>query len=107
MTKFTGGEWVADIRGGCCAVYEKSRENDTAGMHSDDERNIYYSSAGAKYNGKHWEMSKEDIANAHLIAAAPDMYNLLSEISDLDECQMIKGAIYEVLEKARGEHKND
>ena len=72
--KFTKGEWFADIRGGCCAVYEKSREEDTPDCHNDDERNIHYSNSGANYNGHHWVMSDEAIANAHLIAAAPEMY---------------------------------
>ena len=79
--KFTKGVWIADIRGGCCAVYEKSRESDTQGCHFDDDRNIYYSSHGASYNGHHWIMSPESIANAHLIAAAPEMYEMLESAS--------------------------
>lgn len=106
-TKFTKGEWVADIRGGCCAVYEKAREDDTPGMHDDDDRNIYYSRSGAKYNGRHWEMSEEAKANAHLIAAAPEMYEALYGLyygaaitGDDSEWVDDVGAI---LAKARGE----
>lgn len=78
--KFTKGPWVADIRGGCCAVYEESRKDEQPGMHSDDDRNIYYSSSGANYNGHYWAMSEEAEANAHLIAAAPAMYAMLEHM---------------------------
>ena len=45
----------------------------------------------------------ERIANAHLIAAAPEMYEMLSELSELDGCQMLKPEIKKLLAKARGE----
>ena len=79
MSEYTKGPWLADIRGGICAVYPERMANDTNGLHHDDERNIYCSTSGAKYNGKNWEMSKESIANANLIAAAPDMLEALEE----------------------------
>lgn len=109
-TKFTKGPWLADTRGGCCAVYEASRADDTNGCHSDDDRNIYYSNRDAKYNGLHWEMSEEATANAHLIAAAPEMFGVIKElISELDyennseyEYKLVKKA-KEILIKARGE----
>ena len=77
--KFTKGEWVADIRGGCCAVYELSKAEDTQGMQWDDDRNIYYSSLHAKWNGNQWSMSEEAVANAHLLAAAPDLYKEIEQ----------------------------
>ena len=46
---------------------------------------------------------KEGFANAHLIAAAPEMYEMLEQLSDLDECQMLKSKINQLLAKARGE----
>lgn len=72
-TKHTKGEWISDIRTGCCAVYPKHRENDTNGSHFDDDRNIFYTTKSAKYNGNNWEISEEQIANAKLIAAAPEL----------------------------------
>ena len=42
-------------------------------------------------------------ANAHLIAAAPEMYEMLDELSILDDCQMLKPEIKKLLAKARGE----
>ena len=40
--------------------------------------------------------------DAHLIAAAPEMYKLLESLSDYDENQMHKKEINELLAKARG-----
>jgi hypothetical protein len=48
----------------------------------------------------------EEKANAHLIAAAPEMYNVLQDIVDLridDECTINIKAIKQLLAKARGE----
>ena len=87
-TKFTKGNWKADLRGGCCAVYPENLSNETNGCHSYDKRNIFYSDKDAKYNDEKgcWDMSEEAQANAVLISAAPDMYfaleNLLSELED-------------------------
>ena len=47
--------------------------------------------------------SIERKANAHLIAAAPEMYEFIERLSDLDECQMLKAEIKVLLAKARGE----
>jgi hypothetical protein len=46
--------------------------------------------------------TKEERANAHLIAAAPDMYALLSKIND-DSSQVNVIEIRKILTKARGE----
>ena len=51
------------------------------------------------------ETSIEAIANAHLIAAAPELYELLDEMAGYDECQRFKKQINELLAKARGEQK--
>lgn len=45
----------------------------------------------------------EKIANAHLIAAAPELYAMLEQLSDMDGNQMMKKEINELLTKARGE----
>ena len=52
-------------------------------------------------------------ANAHLIAAAPDMYNLLQELvddwdcPDTDTLAEYAATIERLLRKARGENKNE
>ncbi|MFS3891945.1 hypothetical protein [Proteus mirabilis] len=80
--KGTPAPWVADIRSGCCAVYQKNRANDTAGCHRDDDRNIAYSSKDARYDKKlcHWVMDEETQANFTLIAAAPELLETLIEM---------------------------
>jgi len=72
-TKWTPGPWVADLRGGCLAVYPISREHESPGLSMYHERNIHYSSQGAEYNGMHWSMSEEAQSNARLIAASPTL----------------------------------
>ncbi len=42
-------------------------------------------------------------ANSNLIAAAPELYGLLEEMADYDECQRFKKQINQLLAKARGE----
>lgn len=80
--KGTPAPWVADIRSGCCAVYQKNRANDTAGCHRDDDRNIVYSSKDARYDEKlhHWVMDEETKADFTLIAAAPELLDALIEM---------------------------
>lgn len=92
-SKFTSGEWIAYCPHEILNSSHVSVENDHGVQICISE--VYKSNL------------IERTANMNLIAAAPDMYNLLAEIADLDECQMIKGAIAEVLAKARGEAKND
>jgi hypothetical protein len=57
--------YIADIRSGCCAVYLKSRKGDTNGCHQYDDRNIWFSSDGAKYvegpDGGHWTLPRRTI----------------------------------------------
>jgi hypothetical protein len=79
--KHTPGPWVADFRGGCLAVYPKSRKGDTPGLHSEDDRNIHYSDRGASYNGERWLMSEQAKVDAVLIAAAPELLEALKTIN--------------------------
>jgi hypothetical protein len=58
------------------------------------------------YSGSNIPYVQETKANAHLIAVAPEMYNLLQDIVDLrldDECAININAIKQLLAKARGE----
>lgn len=52
---------------------------------------------------------KEGFANAHLIAAAPEMYNLLERLTSHDNCKKdiihLLGEADNLLAKARGEHE--
>lgn len=79
--KGTKGKWVHDLRSGCCAVYSELRINETNGLHSDDDRNIYYSNKGSFYNGNNWEMNLEHQANALLISKAPEMLEMLEYLN--------------------------
>lgn len=77
MSEFKGtpGPWISDVRGGCVAVYQDGRQEDTQGCHRDDERNIAYSNKGAEYDEVvgFWAMDKRTIHDFNLIAAAPEL----------------------------------
>ena len=98
--QFTKGEWIADLRSGCCAVYPKKNEGDTNGCHQYDKRNIFYSNKGCKYDEKngYWTMSQEEQANAQLISAAPDLFEALINIENDDN--RIPATIWEMRNKA-------
>ena len=78
-TRFTGGDWVATNYG-----YEKISINGVNGVEV---------------------CSCWNQANAHLIAAAPEMYDLLSTIENDNEQvpEWLWNKIQETLAKARGE----
>ncbi|WP_065649205.1 hypothetical protein [Pantoea eucrina] len=84
MSEFKGtpGPWINDVRGGCVAVYQDGRQEDTQGCHRDDERNIAYSNKGAEYDEVFgfWAMDKKTIHDFNLIAAAPELLEVLQLI---------------------------
>ena len=95
MTKFTKGEWVEN-EGDSCSKELVITTLDRYGCHQGPicEMDIYF-------DGEHGE---EQQANAHLIAAAPDMYGLLVDILENHEVdRFIDAEIYDLLKKARGE----
>ena len=73
---FTKGEWKADIRVGCVAVYA---DNETTRSYLPCIPNpdvcVYYKLGKRGKDG--WELNEELIANANLIAAAPKQHELL------------------------------
>lgn len=79
MAKYTQGEWVADIRVGCVAVHVNDREKFNCLDGIQDQCIMYKGGYQVYGNGKflRWEVNPVDEANAHLIAAAPDMYEIL------------------------------
>lgn len=108
--KGTPGPWVADIRGGCAAIYPSCRYDDTPGCHRDDGRNIAFSSKGAKYNGMHWEIDGSVEHDFNLMAAAPELLEALQRCESvlsnipLEVCD-VEDLLYAraVIKKALGE----
>lgn len=92
--KFTPGPWHVEIVRYVCYICNE------VGPHA------------LTFDGSHFG-TDSDIANANLIAAAPDMYDMLQSV--LDECAIcdpnfhypgdcdLRGQIEAVLKKARGE----
>lgn len=81
MNKFKGtpGPWIADIRGGCAAIYPANCVDDTPGCHNDDHRNIAYSDKGAKFNGMRWKIDSSVEHDFTLMAAAPELLEALQD----------------------------
>lgn len=79
MSEFKGtpGPWVADIRGGCAAIYPERLASDTNGCHRGDSRNIAYSDKGAHFNGRHWEIDPAVAHDFMVMAAAPELLKAL------------------------------
>ena len=112
-TKFTKGEWVADIRIGCCAVYPSSSTDGWEQWLCDDAKNLFYKRYHNDFmNPECKNLSIEHVANANLIAAAPEMYAMLSDLANDYSCQCghprcskenQKREIQDLLAKARGE----
>ncbi|UJD20613.1 hypothetical protein seszw2t2_62 [Salmonella phage seszw] len=56
---------------------------DTPGCHYDDDRNIAFSSKGAKYNGMHWEINDSVEHDFNLMAASPDLLAALQQLLEI------------------------
>ena len=73
----TKGQWKADIRSGCVAVYPAVQEYKC--LSGFDDEFIHFKMG--KKTGLSWEMDETDIDNARLIAAAPDYHKLAQFIA--------------------------
>ena len=78
--EYTKGKWEADIRVGVATVHVKDDEEYNC-LDSMRSQCIYYATGEQVLNEdgsfKEWTISPEAVANAHLIAAAPAMYEAL------------------------------
>lgn len=92
-TKFTEGPWLV---AGDAFVYSLFH---TRGH----ERNKFVFQGSADVDCPREEM----IANAHLVAASPELYRVLERLCDMDEGQALTDRLFAeargVLKKARGE----
>lgn len=86
LTKFTKGEWKIATCGSNVSVWS---DNESI----IDPMTIDYPMA---------EDKERVVANAHLIAAAPDMYELLERIGKAERIWSVD-EMYALLSKARGE----
>ena len=97
--KFTKGKWFiekdANWNNDCWAISVKRDHNDS----------VHHCFAEVVYKMENEESNPELEANAHLIAAAPEMYEILSEIN-YQLGSVYGDRINELLAKARGE-QND
>jgi len=97
MSGHTKGPWEVSIRTGCFGVFRAGKTpNCMSGAH--DTAIVYQDGRGERFNGTGYcVLTDEQIANAHLLAAAPDLLKaceeaaaLLNRIADTDyeiECQ--------------------
>lgn len=105
MSEFTKGPWVvseiclSEINGeGSISIRNKSKE--------DYEFGRWIADAKGTHVGPH--NVNEVKANAHLIAAGPDMYDFIESITDINgpypelHKTEIVGDAYDILRKARG-----
>ncbi len=81
----TPGPWKADIRSGCLAVYPTREDHNC--LSGARQWAIHYSNKDAEQTqGGGWTMSEEARANAHLIAAAPELLEACQEFVRKVEC---------------------
>ena len=102
-TKFTQGPWFVCLENHSLVLRQRDRDN-----------NGYQPPALVVATGAECVYSASEIeANAALIAAAPEMYELLSEMldnwdtNDIDVLAEYAGRIERLLSKARGEANHD
>jgi len=102
--KFTQGEWVVDDNYSTMlnVTVKHDKHNETGICEVDcswvwDEHNEYQN-----------DPTDEELANAHLIAAAPKMYReLLGWVEILDRADFDVSGIRSLLAEARGESKDN
>lgn len=113
--KFTPGPWEADCRMGVFVVRKKGDKLQCLSEASDDS--IVYQRGRGMKGSNYGYLTDEQEANAYLIAAAPEMYALLSKCSScinyllhgvvddpvIGESENTMIEIKELLKKARGE----
>jgi hypothetical protein len=91
-TKWTPGEWRADIRTGCYAVYTGPEQHCLDG--ADRDAIAFQAGRGERSAPDSFRyLTGEQIANAHLMAAAPDLYKALRELVERREraCRDVGG----------------
>ena len=96
--KFTKGEWLLtedNFVDGCVLT-----STERVGMSEICEISAAYLDGGSENS-----FEREQLANAHLIAAAPDMYKALEDIIDTGYLDYTSRYIpvFDLLKKARGE----
>ncbi len=111
--KWTPGPWKADIRRGCVVIYPANEHHESLGRAEEWAIHCKVGRLVRDDQGRplRWEVPEEVVANARLIAAAPDLYDALVALSAaveccLDEPDVVKHAVEEAkvaLRKARGE----
>ncbi len=110
---YTKGEWKADVRVGVVAVYPDNEI--TRGYLPcipDRKVCIFYKEGRAEYkpdgNFKQWNVDEGDIADANLIAAAPDMYEALELVDRAwvgDGVDMARAVDAVLLAKSKAERR--
>lgn len=109
MCNFTKGPWIV------CGVFDNenyaeltTKEGFQIATIDSVQIDVNWSEKGASHwcdDGFHIEISHEEAnANAYLIAAAPDMYEMLEMIMEVHAEYYLRNEIEKLLAKARGEH---
>ena len=101
-SNFTEGKWSIGEQNGHCGISIKNNNNGNIAT-------VYLGlvTSRVKRGDEHYALpeNKESLSNANLIAAAPEMYNLLELIVELDKLSPHQNDIInKLLAKVRGEH---
>lgn len=101
--KFTPGPWEADCRMGVFVVRREGDKLQCLSEASDDS--IVYQRGWGMKGSNYCYLTDEQEANAYLIAAAPEMHEILNILNELGGLGHEKHDMIErVLKKARGEY---